>query len=115
VAHINPNEPTKTETRCPEIPKEVDDFSLELADLLRKHSIQEADVGIRIDTGYGSPYEQRIKDGELIQSKMNVHVSLKDGRGRPRTQIRLNSDIQVQRFVVREPKLVVVGRHKVSS
>ena len=91
------------ETAIPSIPDECDDFAKELSELCKKYSIEQVEAAIKIDTGYRSRYEERVRNGELLQNKMVVHVSLKDGRGRPRTQVRLSSEMYVQRFVIREP------------
>ena len=94
---------TKIETVIPVIPEQCDEFAKELAALCKRFDIAQAETKIKIDTGYKSQYEERIRNGELLVNEMTVFVSLKDGRGRPRTEVRMNSNIYVQRFVVREP------------
>ena len=94
---------TKIETVIPVIPEQCDEFAKQLAALCERFDIAQAETKIKIDTGYKSQYEERIRNGELLVNEMTVFVSLRDGRGRPRTQIRMNSDVRVQRFVVREP------------
>ncbi len=85
----------------PRIPAEAVAFSKAVGELAARHGIEKVSMEIEVDTGYGTKYRD-FPIGTIVE-KMRVNVSLKDGRGRPRTQIYVQADIHVSEKVVWEP------------
>lgn len=87
----------------PKIPGEAIEFARRVGALCEEFGLRQAEMSFRIDTGYGSKYGNRIRDGESIAERMTLVISRRDGRGRPRTQISVKADIEISVSVVHQP------------
>lgn len=85
-----------------QVPNEAIEFSKALSALAEQYGIREVSATIRIDTGVGSKYWNRTERENIIQN-MTVHVSKKDGRGRPRTQVSVTALTEVTVRAIYEP------------
>ena len=88
---------------APEIPEEAIEFAKAVGSLADQHGLRDVDMTIRIDTGYGTKYWIAAEPRRRVQETMRVLVSLKDGRGRPRTQVSIRADVSVSLEIVHEP------------
>ena len=88
---------SKLAPEIPEIPQEAIGFAKAVGELAAQHEIREATLSIRMDTGYLSSLH-----GRNVQETLTVHLSRKDGRGRPRMKLHVSAEIHVSTAVMDE-------------
>ncbi len=94
------NANTQFDVDIPELPAEMSGFALEMAELAKTYGIRNATMDVGVDTGPGTRF---WGDSRRVQERVKISVSLKDGRGRPRTQIKVSAAIDICTSIVYEP------------